>query len=129
MAISSDPKCVGSAHPRDIVLQCARDADEKSVKLPKAYPQIAEDSVTCPPVSCIPSPESPANLTTTASGLLLTTVSSSVILFAAEAIQNILRLFFFVRRASRAIAPLSQNSKTEERRNCAFGMDEGLLAD
>jgi hypothetical protein len=51
------------------VVPCgARISAGKSGKVARSLPASAVDSVNWPPVSCMPSPESPAKRTTTASG-------------------------------------------------------------
>ena len=62
------PKLIWNALTPNSVPCGARISAGKSGKVARSLPASAVDSVNCPPVSCMPSPESPAKRTTIASG-------------------------------------------------------------
>ena len=72
-----EPKLIWNAETPNSVPCGARISAGKSGKVAKSLPASALDRVNCPPVSCIPSPESPAKRTTTASGALVERASGS----------------------------------------------------
>ena len=61
------PKLIWNADTPNSVPCGARISAGKSGKVARSLPASAVERVNCPPVSCIPSPESPANRTTTES--------------------------------------------------------------
>src|SRR6187549_1700122 len=68
VSIAVEPKLIWNAETPNSVPCGARISAGKSGKVAKSLPASAVDSVNCPPVSCMPSPLSPAKRTTTASG-------------------------------------------------------------
>ena len=68
VSMAVDPKLIWNALTPNRVPCGARISAGKSGKVERSFPASAVESVNCPPVNCIPSPESPANRTTTASG-------------------------------------------------------------
>ena len=68
VSIAVDPKLIWNAETPNSVPCGARISAGKSGNVARSLPASAVERVNCPPVSCIPSPESPAKRTTTASG-------------------------------------------------------------
>ena len=66
--ISRLPKLIWNADTPNSVPCGARISAGKSGNVAKSLPANAVERVNCPPVSCMPSPESPAKRTTTPSG-------------------------------------------------------------
>jgi hypothetical protein len=73
------PKLIWKALTPNSVPCGARISAGKSGNVARSLPASAVDSVNCPPVSCMPSPESPANRTTTASGDLAAARGASTV--------------------------------------------------
>src|SRR5690242_14321410 len=67
VSIAVEPKLIWKAETPNVVPCGARISAGKSGKVARSLPASAVESVNCPPVSCMPSPESPAKRTTTAS--------------------------------------------------------------
>jgi hypothetical protein len=68
VSIDDDPKLIWNAETPNNVPCGARISAGKSGNVAKSLPASAADSMNCPPVSCIPSPLSPAKRTTIFSG-------------------------------------------------------------
>src|SRR6516225_419868 len=67
VSIEAEPKLIWNAETPKVVPCGARISAGKSGKVARSLPASAVDKVKRPPVSCIPSPESPAKRTTTES--------------------------------------------------------------
>jgi hypothetical protein len=67
VSIAQEPKLIWKAETPNVVPCGARISAGKSGNVARSLPASAVDRVNCPPVSCIPSPLSPAKRTTTAS--------------------------------------------------------------
>ena len=76
VVISCEPKLIWKAETPNSVPCGARISAGKSGKVARSLPASAVDRVNWPPVSCMPSPESPAKRTTTASGAVSCTEAS-----------------------------------------------------
>ena len=83
--ISVEPKLIWKAETPNSVPCGARISAGKSGKVARSLPDSAADRVNCPPVSCMPSPESPAKRTTTASGVL-SVAGFAEVLFSASCV-------------------------------------------
>src|SRR4051795_3032230 len=68
VSIADEPKLIWKAETPKVVPWGARISAGKSGKVARSLPASAVDKVNWPPVSCMPSPLSPAKRTTTASG-------------------------------------------------------------
>ena len=69
VVMSVEPKLIWKAETPNSVPCGARISAGKSGKVARSLPASAVDKVNWPPVNCMPSPESPAKRTTTASGV------------------------------------------------------------
>ena len=87
VSMSAEPKLIWNAETPNSVPCGARISAGKSGKVARSLPASAVDSVNCPPVSCIPSPESPANRTTIDSGWGCAFDSASVVSWMADAMR------------------------------------------
>ncbi len=67
VSIAVEPKLIWKAETPNVVPCGARISAGKSGKVARSLPASAVDRVNWPPVSCMPSPLSPAKRTTTAS--------------------------------------------------------------
>ena len=86
VSIAVDPKLIWNADTPNNVPSGARISAGKSGKVARSFPASAVDNVNCPPVSCIPSPESPAKRTTIDSAAGFARASAGVTSWAAVAI-------------------------------------------
>ena len=87
VSIWVEPKLIWNALTPNSVPCGARISAGKSGKVARSLPASAVDSVNCPPVSCIPSPESPAKRTTIDSGTGSAAASAGVRSWTAEAMK------------------------------------------
>src|SRR3712207_5517383 len=78
VSIEEEPKLIWKAETPKVVPCGARISAGKSGKVARSLPASAVDRVNWPPVSCMPSPLSPAKRTTTASGGAADAASSGV---------------------------------------------------
>jgi hypothetical protein len=85
VVMSDEPKLIWNAETPNSVPCGARISAGKSGNVARSLPARAVESVNCPPVSCIPSPESPAKRTTTDSGASAPSASFGVMISAALA--------------------------------------------
>ncbi len=85
VSIAVEPKLIWKALTPNVVPCGARISAGKSGKVARSLPASAVERVNCPPVSCMPSPLSPAKRTTTASAWGCEAASSSVMRWVAVA--------------------------------------------